>query len=219
VGGDSEKSGVQGTWLCNAGMRELSREESDRLRALQLDCVDLLKEGKRVYPNGTLGANLIGAVDQEQIGNAGLEAGLNDDLRGRNGIGGFRVTGEGVNPLPLAHSLSLRTRLSRPNQRVLLNYSWPRFAARDNLSAAITGMYELSRDIRTFSYKREVYRVVGVVTHTAVVEVHAAAPTLTVFHFTGSGVVGFDVVRLRFNQCGRLHGSHGLHCTCRELAA
>ena len=29
-GGESEKSGAQGTWLFNAGMRELSREESDR---------------------------------------------------------------------------------------------------------------------------------------------------------------------------------------------
>jgi glutamyl-tRNA synthetase len=28
--GDSERSGAQGTWLCNPGMRELSREESDR---------------------------------------------------------------------------------------------------------------------------------------------------------------------------------------------
>ena len=65
--------------------RTISREESERLRALQLDWVDLLKEGKRVYPNGTLGANLIGAVDQEQRGNAGIELGLNDDLRGRNG--------------------------------------------------------------------------------------------------------------------------------------
>jgi glutamyl-tRNA synthetase len=32
-GGDSEKSGVQGTWLFNAGMRELSREESNRRAA------------------------------------------------------------------------------------------------------------------------------------------------------------------------------------------
>jgi glutamyl-tRNA synthetase len=31
--GDSEKSGVQGTWLFNPGMRELSREESDRRAA------------------------------------------------------------------------------------------------------------------------------------------------------------------------------------------
>jgi glutamyl-tRNA synthetase len=30
---DSEKSGAQGTWLCNPGMRELSREESDRRAA------------------------------------------------------------------------------------------------------------------------------------------------------------------------------------------
>src|SRR5664280_3165430 len=32
-GGDSEKSGAQGTWLFNAGMRELSRAESDRRAA------------------------------------------------------------------------------------------------------------------------------------------------------------------------------------------
>ncbi|HET9409250.1 MAG TPA: glutamate--tRNA ligase [Candidatus Sulfotelmatobacter sp.] len=31
--GDSEKSGAQGTWLSNPGMRELSREESDRRAA------------------------------------------------------------------------------------------------------------------------------------------------------------------------------------------
>ncbi|MCU1233753.1 MAG: glutamyl-tRNA synthetase [Candidatus Solibacter sp.] len=31
--GDSEKSGAQGTWLFNAGMRELSREQSDRRAA------------------------------------------------------------------------------------------------------------------------------------------------------------------------------------------
>ena len=31
--GDSEKSGAQGTWLFNAGMRELSRDESDRRAA------------------------------------------------------------------------------------------------------------------------------------------------------------------------------------------
>jgi glutamyl-tRNA synthetase len=33
TGGDTEKSGAQGTWLCNPGMRELSREESDRRAA------------------------------------------------------------------------------------------------------------------------------------------------------------------------------------------
>src|SRR5947209_11937523 len=33
TGGDSEKSGAQGTWLCNPGMRELSREASDRRAA------------------------------------------------------------------------------------------------------------------------------------------------------------------------------------------
>ena len=31
--GDSEKSGAQGTWLFNAGMREMPREASDRRAA------------------------------------------------------------------------------------------------------------------------------------------------------------------------------------------
>jgi glutamyl-tRNA synthetase len=31
--GDAERSGAQGTWLCNPGMRELSRDESDRRAA------------------------------------------------------------------------------------------------------------------------------------------------------------------------------------------
>jgi glutamyl-tRNA synthetase len=31
--GDSERSGAQGTWLCNPGMRELAKEESDRRAA------------------------------------------------------------------------------------------------------------------------------------------------------------------------------------------
>jgi glutamyl-tRNA synthetase len=33
AGGDSEKSGAQGTWLCNPGMRDLAREESGRRAA------------------------------------------------------------------------------------------------------------------------------------------------------------------------------------------
>ncbi len=55
----------------------------------------------------------------------------------------------------LAHSLSLRTRLSTLERQGLLNYSWPRFGNSDNLTVSFTGLYEDSRDVRTFSYKRE----------------------------------------------------------------
>jgi outer membrane protein assembly complex protein YaeT len=52
------------------------------------------------------------------------------------------------------HSVSLRTRASTLEKRALLNYTWPRFRRNPNLSLSFTGLYEDSRDVRTFSYKR-----------------------------------------------------------------
>jgi outer membrane protein insertion porin family len=54
----------------------------------------------------------------------------------------------------LTHSLSLRTRVSTLDQRALLSYSWPRLASRENLSFAITGAYQHSRNVRTFNFQR-----------------------------------------------------------------
>jgi outer membrane protein insertion porin family len=54
----------------------------------------------------------------------------------------------------LSHSLSLRTRISTLDKRALLNYSWPRFAGNDKLNVAITGLFEYSKDVRTFDYMR-----------------------------------------------------------------
>jgi len=55
----------------------------------------------------------------------------------------------------IAHSLSLGTRVSTLEQRAQLTYTWPRFFGNENLSFSITGLYDNSRDVRTFSYKRE----------------------------------------------------------------
>jgi outer membrane protein assembly complex protein YaeT len=55
----------------------------------------------------------------------------------------------------LAHSISLRTRISTVERRALLTYTWPRFHNQDRLSVSFTGLYDDSSDIRTFSYKRE----------------------------------------------------------------
>lgn len=55
----------------------------------------------------------------------------------------------------LAHSISLRTRVSTLDQRALLNYSWPRPGTRENLDISLTGLFENSRDVRTFDYTRE----------------------------------------------------------------
>ncbi|HEY2011846.1 MAG TPA: POTRA domain-containing protein, partial [Bryobacteraceae bacterium] len=55
----------------------------------------------------------------------------------------------------VTHSLSLRTRVSTLDQRALLNYSWPRFFTHPNLTISVTGLFENSRDVRTFTYRRE----------------------------------------------------------------
>jgi outer membrane protein assembly factor BamA len=55
----------------------------------------------------------------------------------------------------LAHSISLRTRISTLERRGLLTYTWPRFRNQERLNVSFTGLYEDSNDIRTFSYKRE----------------------------------------------------------------
>ena len=55
----------------------------------------------------------------------------------------------------LAHTLSLRTRVSTLDDRVLLNYSWPRFRNLERFTLSFTGLYEDSRDVRTFSYVRQ----------------------------------------------------------------
>ena len=54
-----------------------------------------------------------------------------------------------------AHSLSLRTRASTLEQQALLTYTWPRFAGNSNLSFSISGLYDNSTDVRTFSSRRE----------------------------------------------------------------
>ncbi len=55
----------------------------------------------------------------------------------------------------ITHSISLRTRVSTLDDRAVLNYSWPHFARNDNLTVSFTGLFDDSRDIRTFNYRRQ----------------------------------------------------------------
>ena len=59
-----------------------------------------------------------------------------------------------INLWGLGHSVSLRTRASTLDKRGILNYNWPRFHHNDKLNVSFTGLYEDSRDVRTFSFKR-----------------------------------------------------------------
>ncbi len=53
------------------------------------------------------------------------------------------------------HSIGLDTRVSTLEQRAVLTYTWPRFQSNPNLTLSFNALYDNSRDIRTFSYKRE----------------------------------------------------------------
>ncbi|HUP03013.1 MAG TPA: POTRA domain-containing protein [Bryobacteraceae bacterium] len=55
----------------------------------------------------------------------------------------------------VAHSVSLRTRVSTIDQRAILTYSWPRFLRRDSLNLSFTSLFEYSKDVVTFNSKRE----------------------------------------------------------------
>ena len=54
----------------------------------------------------------------------------------------------------LAHSISLRTQVSTLEQRALLNYSWPHPADNDKFNIAFTGLFDNSKNIRTYNYTR-----------------------------------------------------------------
>jgi cell division protein FtsI (penicillin-binding protein 3) len=60
-------------------------EEAQHLRNLNLDWVSFQRESQRHYPNGPLAAHVIGGVDFEEKGNAGVEQALDADLRGTPG--------------------------------------------------------------------------------------------------------------------------------------
>jgi cell division protein FtsI (penicillin-binding protein 3) len=65
--------------------RKINFDEGQRLRNLNLDWINIQRESQRHYPNGTLAAHLLGGVDFEERGNAGVEKALENDLRGTPG--------------------------------------------------------------------------------------------------------------------------------------
>ena len=59
-----------------------------------------------------------------------------------------------INFLGLGHTISLQTRASNIQQRVLLSYFAPQFQNRENLNLTIIGLFDSSRDVRTFAARR-----------------------------------------------------------------
>ncbi|HYZ83515.1 MAG TPA: outer membrane protein assembly factor BamA [Bryobacteraceae bacterium] len=59
------------------------------------------------------------------------------------------------NFLGLGHTISLQTRFSTIQQRALLTYYAPQFKGHENLSLSVTGIYDDSRDVNTFTARRQ----------------------------------------------------------------
>ena len=71
--------------------RNVSDEEAARITALELPAVGVRQETRRHYPNGELAAQVLGFVgvdenDRENRGLWGIEASLDKDIRGRDGV-------------------------------------------------------------------------------------------------------------------------------------
>ncbi len=65
--------------------RKITPDEAKRLRDLKLEWIEFRTESQRFYPYKSLAAHLIGGVDFEEHGNAGIEQSLNQKLEGHAG--------------------------------------------------------------------------------------------------------------------------------------
>lgn len=70
--------------------RHLSEEERSRIEELGMGGLGFREEYRRVYPKGSLLANVLGLTDVDGKGIEGLELALDNELRGRDG---WRMTG------------------------------------------------------------------------------------------------------------------------------
>jgi cell division protein FtsI/penicillin-binding protein 2 len=66
--------------------RQLTRTQAEKLSAKKLAGVGLQKGSRRVYPEGQLGSQMLGYVNNDGIGQYGIEEALNTELKGRAGL-------------------------------------------------------------------------------------------------------------------------------------
>ncbi|HYW45451.1 MAG TPA: penicillin-binding protein [Bryobacteraceae bacterium] len=65
--------------------RRIEPDEAKCLLDMHREWIFLEQEPQRHYPKGTLAAHVLGSVDFEETGNAGIEKSLDGDLRGEDG--------------------------------------------------------------------------------------------------------------------------------------
>jgi len=65
--------------------RRLDPFETERLKAVHLDYVTFTTESGRHYPDGQTASHILGGVNKDEVGAAGVELSMEKALRGRNG--------------------------------------------------------------------------------------------------------------------------------------
>ena len=125
----------------DAALQNPAGEERDKYVLLDLD------EGRRYSLAGGFGAQLekIGGDElsfEAPAGKPGFSPRISFDVA-RNNLWGH------------GHTLSFRSRLSTVQTRGLLSYEAPQFRGSPDLNLTLTAMYDASRDVRTFSARRQ----------------------------------------------------------------
>ncbi len=78
---------------------KISEEKAEKIKNLQISGLDLFKYSQRYYPQGELYSNLVGFVNDENKGSAGLELHLDDQIKVFNKSNLIKRGGDGT-PLP-----------------------------------------------------------------------------------------------------------------------
>ncbi len=78
---------------------KISEEKAEKIKNLQISGLDLIKYSQRYYPQGELYSNLVGFVNDENKGSAGLELHLNNQIKVFSKSNLIKRGGDGT-PLP-----------------------------------------------------------------------------------------------------------------------
>ncbi len=87
--------------------RQITPKEQAEIFHLGLPGVGFLPENKRIYPNGPIGAHVLGYVDKDNVGIAGMEKYLDEQSLTDPHVPGFVVDPESLKPVRLALDLKV----------------------------------------------------------------------------------------------------------------
>ena len=85
--------------------RQITPKEQAEIFHLGLPGVGFLPENKRIYPNGPIGAYVIGYVDKDNVGIAGMEKYLDEQSLTDPHVAGFTVDPDRLKPVRLSLDL------------------------------------------------------------------------------------------------------------------